>query len=177
MPYRSQVDDIMHACGHDVHASIALGTALAFHRMRDNFGGRVRVFFQPAEEAEPLGGRTVKTALTEQSASTLVPTFPSACSTPARGDNQVRRSIQAHHHRENGAWRIASQWRRRIAIAAARFAQLLTRRKQFPGVGAKPRLLHQPWLDERSKSQYTRSRASKPRVKAAGALRRIRAGG
>lgn len=59
LPYQSQVDGVMHACGHDMHGSIALGTALAFHRMRDNFAGRVRVFFQPAEEAEPLGGQTV----------------------------------------------------------------------------------------------------------------------
>ncbi|MET4072648.1 amidohydrolase [Bradyrhizobium sp. S3.2.6] len=60
LPYRSQVDGVMHACGHDLHGSIALGTALAFHRIRHNFSGRVRVFFQPAEEAEPLGGRTVE---------------------------------------------------------------------------------------------------------------------
>lgn len=60
LPYRSQVDGVMHACGHDMHGSIALGTALAFHRLRDNFAGRVRVFFQPAEEAEPLGGRAVQ---------------------------------------------------------------------------------------------------------------------
>lgn len=60
LPYRSQVPGVMHACGHDLHASIALGTALAFHGMRDNFAGKVRVFFQPAEEAEPLGGRTVE---------------------------------------------------------------------------------------------------------------------
>lgn len=57
--YRSQVPGRMHACGHDMHASIALGTAIALHRRRDTFSGRVRVFFQPAEEAEPLGGRTV----------------------------------------------------------------------------------------------------------------------
>ncbi|PZV34412.1 M20 family metallopeptidase [Mesorhizobium kowhaii] len=60
LSYRSQVPGVMHSCGHDLHASIALGTALAFHRMRDNFAGTVRVFFQPAEEAEPLGGRTVE---------------------------------------------------------------------------------------------------------------------
>ena len=60
LPYRSHVDGVMHACGHDMHGSIALGVALAFHRMRNNFAGRVRVFFHPAEEAEPLGGRTVE---------------------------------------------------------------------------------------------------------------------
>src|SRR5207249_2683000 len=60
LPYRSQVAGVMHACGHDLHGSIALGTALAFNRIRKNFAGKVRVFFQPAEEAEPLGGRTVE---------------------------------------------------------------------------------------------------------------------
>ncbi|MDW9646138.1 amidohydrolase [Sinorhizobium medicae] len=59
LSYQSQVPGLMHACGHDMHGSIALGTALAFHRMRKNFSGRVRVFFQPAEEAEPCGGRSV----------------------------------------------------------------------------------------------------------------------
>ncbi|QQO23494.1 amidohydrolase [Bradyrhizobium diazoefficiens] len=59
LSYRSQVPGLMHACGHDMHASIAMGTALAFHRMRENFSGKLRVFFQPAEEAEPLGGRSV----------------------------------------------------------------------------------------------------------------------
>lgn len=59
LSYQSQVPGLMHACGHDMHGSIALGTALAFHRMRKNFSGRLRVFFQPAEEAEPCGGRSV----------------------------------------------------------------------------------------------------------------------
>ncbi|WP_434725486.1 M20 family metallopeptidase [Mesorhizobium sp. RIZ17] len=59
LPYQSQVPGVMHACGHDIHGSIALGTALAFHRMRDNFAGKIRVFFHPAEEAEPVGGRSI----------------------------------------------------------------------------------------------------------------------
>ncbi|MGX9182154.1 M20 family metallopeptidase [Mesorhizobium sp. BHbdii] len=59
LSYQSKVPGKMHACGHDMHASIALGTALALNRMRDSFSGKLRVFFQPAEEAEPLGGRTV----------------------------------------------------------------------------------------------------------------------
>lgn len=60
LSYRSQVAGVMHACGHDMHSSIALGAALALHRLRDSYAGTVRVFFQPAEEAEPLGGRTVQ---------------------------------------------------------------------------------------------------------------------
>jgi len=49
VPYRSQHDGIMHACGHDGHTAIALGTAhyLAQHR---DFAGTVKLIFQPAEE-------------------------------------------------------------------------------------------------------------------------------
>lgn len=59
LDYRSQVPGVMHACGHDMHGSIALGIALSFHRMRESYSGTVRIIFQPAEEAEPLGGRSV----------------------------------------------------------------------------------------------------------------------
>ena len=58
LPFKSQNPGVMHACGHDVHASVAMGTALALHRMRENFSGKVRVFFHPAAEAGPVGGRT-----------------------------------------------------------------------------------------------------------------------
>jgi amidohydrolase len=49
VPYRSQHDGVMHACGHDGHTAIALGTAYYLSQHRD-FPGTVKVIFQPAEE-------------------------------------------------------------------------------------------------------------------------------
>ncbi|MCW6037803.1 amidohydrolase [Spirulina subsalsa FACHB-351] len=48
--YRSQHDGIMHACGHDGHTAIALGTAYYLSQHRDAFRGTVKIIFQPAEE-------------------------------------------------------------------------------------------------------------------------------
>jgi amidohydrolase len=50
---------VMHACGHDAHSAMVFATAAHLHRTRASFGGTVRLIFQPAEEAEPLGGRRV----------------------------------------------------------------------------------------------------------------------
>lgn len=54
-PYRSQRSGVMHACGHDAHMSIACGVAVLARERRDEFAGRVRVLFQPAEEIAPSG--------------------------------------------------------------------------------------------------------------------------
>lgn len=59
VPYRSCRPGVMHACGHDVHASAAFGVVLAALAYRQTFAGTVRVVFQPGEEDEPLGGRAV----------------------------------------------------------------------------------------------------------------------
>ncbi len=48
--YRSQHDGVMHACGHDGHTAIALGTAYYLSQYRDTFAGTVKLIFQPAEE-------------------------------------------------------------------------------------------------------------------------------
>ncbi|MFB2769586.1 M20 family metallopeptidase [Pelatocladus sp. BLCC-F211] len=48
--YRSQHDGIMHACGHDGHTAIALGTAYYLQQHRQDFAGTVKIIFQPAEE-------------------------------------------------------------------------------------------------------------------------------
>jgi amidohydrolase len=46
---------VMHACGHDNHMAILLGTATALARMKDRLPGTVKVIFQPAEEGAPPG--------------------------------------------------------------------------------------------------------------------------
>ena len=48
--YKSQHEGVMHACGHDGHTAIALGTAYYLQQHRDSFNGTVKIIFQPAEE-------------------------------------------------------------------------------------------------------------------------------
>lgn len=50
VPYRSQHEGKMHACGHDGHTAIALGTARYLAQHRRNFSGTLKIIFQPAEE-------------------------------------------------------------------------------------------------------------------------------
>jgi amidohydrolase len=45
----------MHACGHDVHSSVVLGTALVLNALKDRFRGTVTFLFQPSEEGPPEG--------------------------------------------------------------------------------------------------------------------------
>ncbi|MDR2505088.1 MAG: amidohydrolase [Oscillospiraceae bacterium] len=54
-PYRSKYDGKMHACGHDAHTAMLVGTAKALYEMRDKIDCRVRLIFQPCEESRPSG--------------------------------------------------------------------------------------------------------------------------
>ena len=56
--YRSAVDGVMHACGHDAHTAMLLGAAKILNRMRDEFEGTIKLIFQPGEEKLP-GGASV----------------------------------------------------------------------------------------------------------------------
>ncbi len=48
--YKSQNQGVMHACGHDGHTSILLGTAQILSEMKKDIKGNVKLIFQPAEE-------------------------------------------------------------------------------------------------------------------------------
>ncbi len=57
LPFRSQNPGKMHACGHDVHTSSLLGTAMILNRLKDELHGSVRFLFQPSEERLPGGAK------------------------------------------------------------------------------------------------------------------------
>src|SRR5262249_54873273 len=55
VPYKSQNEGVMHACGHDAHVAIALGVAEALAKMKARLPGTGVFLFQPGEEGAPEG--------------------------------------------------------------------------------------------------------------------------
>jgi len=53
--YGSKRAGVMHACGHDVHTSSLMGTARILQSLKADFGGMVKLIFQPGEERLPGG--------------------------------------------------------------------------------------------------------------------------
>jgi amidohydrolase len=62
VPYRSVHDGVMHACGHDFHAAILLGTAKSLVQAPPD-RGRVKLNFQPAEEGLNGAGAMIRAGL------------------------------------------------------------------------------------------------------------------
>ena len=56
VPWKSENEGVMHACGHDCHMAMMLGTVKMLHELRGQLRGEVRVIFQPAEEIS-IGAR------------------------------------------------------------------------------------------------------------------------
>lgn len=59
LSFASQVPGVMHACGHDTHTAMLLGTAATFSKLQDKLKGNVYFLFQHAEEQHPGGARDI----------------------------------------------------------------------------------------------------------------------
>lgn len=62
LEFSSTVPGLMHACGHDTHTAMLLGTAKVLMGIRDRFAGTVKLLFQHAEEKNPGGARDMVAA-------------------------------------------------------------------------------------------------------------------
>ncbi|MBD1808164.1 amidohydrolase [Microcoleus sp. FACHB-SPT15] len=76
--FASRRQGIMHACGHDVHTTVGLGTAMVLSQLGEVFPGNTRFLFQPAEEIAQGANWMVKDgAMNDVSAIFSVHVFPS----------------------------------------------------------------------------------------------------
>jgi len=55
VPYKSIIEGVMHACGHDVHTTCVLGSAILLNNLKKYIKGTVKIIFQPGEERLPGG--------------------------------------------------------------------------------------------------------------------------
>ena len=63
LPYSSETSGVMHACGHDFHATCMLGAALLLKEREASLSGTVKVIFQPAEEINVGAAKLADTGL------------------------------------------------------------------------------------------------------------------
>lgn len=59
LPFASTVKGVSHACGHDAHTAMLLGTAATLSRMQNEIRGTVYFVFQHAEEQHPGGAQDI----------------------------------------------------------------------------------------------------------------------
>ena len=57
LPFASENEGVMHACGHDMHTSSLLGAAKILTSIRERLKGSVMLIFEPSEEMYPGGAR------------------------------------------------------------------------------------------------------------------------
>jgi amidohydrolase len=78
LDFASRALGTMHACGHDVHTTVGLGTAMILSQLAEQLPGNVRFLFQPAEEIAQGASWMVKDgAMSDVSAILGVHVFPS----------------------------------------------------------------------------------------------------
>ena len=78
LEYASRESGIMHACGHDVHTTVGLGTAMVLSQLADELPGNIRFLFQAAEETAQGANWMVQDGAMEKVTAILsVHVFPS----------------------------------------------------------------------------------------------------
>lgn len=78
LEYASRIEGVMHACGHDIHTTVGLGTAMVLSQIAPELGGKVRFLFQPAEEIAQGANWMVKDGVMNNVAAILgLHVFPS----------------------------------------------------------------------------------------------------
>lgn len=78
LDFASQRSGVMHACGHDVHTTVGLGTAMVLAQLQDHLPGRLRFIFQPAEEIAQGAAWMIEAGAMQQVSSILsLHVFPS----------------------------------------------------------------------------------------------------
>lgn len=65
-PFSSEISGVMHACGHDLHITAALGAARQLAAHRDALPGSVKLFFQPNEEGTGGAERMIQAGCMEE---------------------------------------------------------------------------------------------------------------
>ena len=66
LPFSSEHDGFMHACGHDVHMAAALCTAFILNELKENIKGSVKIIFQPAEEGDGGADKMIEEGVLEE---------------------------------------------------------------------------------------------------------------
>lgn len=102
-PFCSQNPGVMHACGHDIHTAVLLGSARLLNEMKAMLPGTVRFFFQPAEETIGGAERMIQAGCMENPKIEAVlglhvsPEFPAGCIAFCRGKmNAASTEFQIH---------------------------------------------------------------------------------
>ncbi|MBD2462655.1 amidohydrolase [Oscillatoria sp. FACHB-1407] len=83
LDFASRQPGIMHACGHDVHTTVGLGTAMVLSQLAEALPGNIRFLFQPAEETAQGANWMIRDGAMNGVSSILsvhvFPTIPAGC--------------------------------------------------------------------------------------------------